>query len=171
VSYRSLQIEIGQLADYVANSAFWCEYINWATVASESVGLHLAVFAEPFLSLVLDGRKTCESRFSRTRCAPFDQIRQGDIIMLKEAGGPVCGLVLATRALFFNLHHEPIDRIRAQYGETICADDNFWDQRRRATYATLIELREPVSINDFSCNKRDRRGWVALTPPQLSLAF
>jgi hypothetical protein len=67
--------------------------------------------------------------------------------------------------------HEPIDRIRAAYGETICADEDFWRQRREAAYATLIELAEPVAIDAFPCSKRDRRGWVALTPPQLSLAF
>jgi hypothetical protein len=137
----------------------------------EAIGLHLAVFAEPFLSFVLDGRKTVESRFGRTRCAPFDQVRQGDIILLKRVGGPVCGLALAKQAWFYELHHQPIDSIREKYGDTICADDSFWETKRDAQYATLIELAEPISIDAMHCYKRDRRGWVALTAPQLSLAF
>jgi hypothetical protein len=142
-----------------------------ASGRGEAIGLHLAVFAEPFLSFVLDGRKTVESRFGRRRCAPFDQVRQGDIIMLKQAGGPVRGLVLAKQAWFYELHHRPIDSIREQYGDTICADDRFWQTKRDAQYATLIELAEPISIGAMPCKKRDRRGWVAITRPQLSLAF
>jgi hypothetical protein len=139
--------------------------------ATQPVGLHLAVFAEPFLSLVLEGHKTTESRFSRTRCAPFDVVRNGDIILVKEVGGPVCGLAVASRALFFDLKYEPITRIREEYGSAIGGDDEFWEQKRHASYATLIDLAEPVAIADFPCGKRDRRGWVALTPLQLTLAF
>jgi hypothetical protein len=135
------------------------------------LGLHLAVLAEPYLTFVLDGRKTIESRFTRTRCAPFDQIRQGDIILLKQVGGPVCGLALAKQTWFFDLHRQPIGIIREQYGEPICADDAFWEQKRDAAYATLIELAEPVSIEAMPCNKKDRRGWVSLTPLQFSLDF
>jgi ASC-1-like (ASCH) protein len=145
--------------------------VTFVSGRTKPVGLHLAVLAEPFLSFVLNGRKTIESRFTRTRCAPFDQIRQGDIILLKQVGGPVCGLVLAKQTWFFDLHHLPIETIREQYGESICADDAFWALKRDAAYATLIELAEPVSIDAIPCKKRDRRGWVALTPPQMSLAF
>jgi hypothetical protein len=145
--------------------------VTFASGRAESVGLHLAVLAQPFLSFILNGRKTIESRFTRTRCAPFDQIRQGDIILLKQVGGPVCGLVLAKRTWFFDLHHQPIETIRKQYGVPICADDAFWELKRDAVYATLIELAEPVSIDAIPCNKRDRRGWVALTSPQMSLTF
>jgi hypothetical protein len=83
----------------------------------------------------------------------------------------VCGLALAKRAWFHKLRNDPIDRIREQYGEIICADDMFWDQRRNAAYATLIELAEPVAIDAFLVDKRDRRGWVSITPRQLTLAF
>lgn len=145
--------------------------MTFASSRAEQVGLHLAILAEPFLSFVLSGRKTIESRFTRTRCAPFDQIRSGDIILLKRVGGPVCGLVLAKQTWFFDLHFQPIDTIRERYGDPICADDAFWELKRGAAYATLIELAEPISIGAIPCNKKDRRGWVALTPPQMSLAF
>jgi ASC-1-like (ASCH) protein len=145
--------------------------VTFASSRAEPVGLHLAILAKPFLSLVLNGRKTIESRFTRTRCAPFDQIRRGDIILLKQVGGPVCGLVLAKQTWFFDLYHQPIETIREMYAAPICADDAFWERKRDAAYATLIELAEPVSIDAMPCNKRDRRGWVVLTPSQMSLAF
>ncbi|MGB9207718.1 MAG: hypothetical protein WCB78_06340, partial [Pseudolabrys sp.] len=100
---------------------FWSEYIIQALAATQPVGLHLAVFAKPFLGLILTGHKTTESRFSRTRCAPFDMVRNGDIILMKEVGGPICGLAVASRTLFFDLQHEPIARIREDYGSAIGA--------------------------------------------------
>src|SRR4029077_16030744 len=50
---------------------------------------------QPFLSLVLNGPKTVESRFSRNRCAPFGEVEGGDIILLKEVSGPIRGIGLA----------------------------------------------------------------------------
>ena len=85
------------------------------------------------------------------------------------SNAPVCALALTKHAWFFELHHKPIDSIREEYGGLICADDTFWEQRRDASYATLIELAEPTSIEAFPVFKRDRRGWVALTPTQLTL--
>lgn len=121
--------------------------------------------------MVLSGKKTIESRFSRTRCAPFRQICDGDIILLKEVSGPVCGLVLAGKTRFVELASEPLFRIRHEYGYSICADDEFWEQQRDASYGTLIELSKAVEIAPMQFEKRDRRGWVSLRAPQLTFAF
>jgi hypothetical protein len=171
VSVRPHKIEINHLAGYVSRYAFWSEYINEAHHRADQIGLHLAVFAEPFLSLVLEGRKTVESRFGRTRCAPYDQVRPGDIILLKQVSGPVRGLALVRQTWFFDLHHHTLEALKAAYGGMICADDKFWQLKKDAAYATLIELAEPVSIDALQCHKRDRRGWVSLTPLQLAMAF
>src|SRR5882757_5711201 len=55
-------------------------------------GIHLAVFVEPYLSFVLEGKKTVESRFSVNRHAPYEQVRSGDLIVLKKSSGPICGV-------------------------------------------------------------------------------
>ena len=92
MSRKPLEIEVNQLADYVAVDSFWSGYIDAVSQTAEPIGLHIAVFAEPFISLVLEGRKTIESRFGRTRCAPFDQVRAGDIIMMAASGQQRSGL-------------------------------------------------------------------------------
>ena len=112
-----------------------------------------------------------DSRFSRTRCAPFDQVRDSDVILIKRVAGPICGLTLAKRTWFYELVHEPLERIRDRFGGMICADESFWDGRRDACYATVIELAETVAIDPFPCKKRDRRGWVAFRSQQLALEF
>jgi ASC-1-like (ASCH) protein len=144
-------------------------YLSEAANPKSLIGLHLAVFSEPFLSFVLDGRKTVESRFSRARRAPFGAVSEGDIILIKEVAGPVCGIALAKQAWYYDLTRVSLHNIRERYGMTICADNDFWDSRRDANYGTLIELAEVSSISAFDCDKRDRRGWVPLRSRQLFL--
>jgi hypothetical protein len=146
-------------------------YLSDAARPTSPIGIHLAIFAEPFLSLVLSGEKTIESRFSRNRCAPYGEIEDGDIILLKEVAGPICGLALARRIWCYDLVTEPIDRIRRRFGAGIRADDEFWSSRADALYATLIELDAPTSIAPVTCDKRDRRGWVSLRSRQMVFDF
>jgi len=166
-----VRVEINDLRDRIIGHDFWLSYLGRAEAPLSRIGIHLAIFAEPFLSLVLDGRKTVESRFSRNRCAPFGEIDDGDIILIKRVGGPICGLTLARQTWFYDLAAEPLDRIRHRYGKSICADEAFWSSRIDATYATLIELAETVTIAPLSCDKRDRRGWVSLRTKQMAFTF
>jgi hypothetical protein len=149
---RKFNLRFDRLVGHVADHSFWLSYLSRAFEPSSAIGVHLAVFAEPFLSLVLDGRKTVESRFSRVKCAPFELVSDGDIILLKKVAGPVCGLVLAKRAWFYELDKKVFARIRK-------------------SYATLIELAEPTTIPATPCDKRDRRGWVPLRSRRLPLGI
>lgn len=132
-------------------------------------GVHLAVFSQPYLDLVLNGEKKIESRFSRNRCAPFDEVLKGDIILLKEVAGPICGVALASRVWYFDLENEPISSIRQTYGSAILAAEEFWSEKETSSFATLIELENPSVIEPLPFDKRDRRGWVSLRPRQLEL--
>jgi len=129
------------------------------------------VFSEPFLSLILSGEKKIESRFSRNRCAPYGEIGDGDIILLKEVAGPIRGVSLARRAWCYDLSTESIGRVRDRFGDDICADDAFWASRANALYATLIELDGTSPLQPVWCDKRDRRGWVSLRSRQLAFSF
>ncbi len=166
-----MDIAFGDIIQQVASNRFWVSYLSDAIAPLSLVGIHLAVFSEPFLSRVLSGEKTIESRFSRNRCAPYGEINGGDIILLKEVAGPIRGISLARRAWYYDLSAEPIGRIRDQFGDNICADDTFWASRADALYATLIELDETAPLKAVRCDKRDRRGWVALRARQLTLSF
>lgn len=166
-----MEVEFDALLGQVGGHHFWLSYLSDATLPRSRIGIHLAIFSEPFLSMVLSGEKTIESRFSRNRCAPCGEIGDGDIILLKEVAGPICGLVLARRTWCYDLTCEPIDRIRSRFGAGIGADDAFWSSRSDALYATLIELDTPASIAPVSCEKRDRRGWVSLRSRQMAFDF
>lgn len=155
----------------MTGNRFWLSYLNSARDPQSRVGLHLAVFSEPFLGLVLGRQKTIESRFSRVRCAPFGEVADGDVIFLKEVAGPICGLALVKQTWFYDLTYESLDRIREQHNASICADPAYWESRRGAIYATLMEIGEAASIVPLPCDKRDRRGWVPLRSRQLAFGF
>lgn len=166
-----MEVEFDELLDHVSSHSFWLNYLSQAYQPASRVGIHLAIFAEPFKSKVLSGEKTIESRFSRNRCAPYGEVNAGDIILIKEVAGPICGLALARRTWCYDLANEPLERIRDRFGTGIGADENFWTSRADALYVTLIELDSPTKIAPVASDKRDRRGWVSLRSRQMSLDF
>ena len=164
-------VELDEILQHVDGHDFWLTYLSDAADPMSRIGIHVAIFAEPFLSLVLSGRKTIESRFSRNRCAPYGEVGEGDIILVKEVAGPICGVALARRTWCYDLTAETIERIKIQFGPGICADEAFWASRADALYATLIELDAMVRIAPVRWDKRDRRGWVSLRSRQLTFDF
>jgi hypothetical protein len=166
-----LEVGFDELIRQVNGHRFWLSYLSGAAHPSSAVGLHVAVFSEPFLSLVLSGQKTIESRFSRNRCAPYGEVYEGDIILMKEVAGPIKGIALARRSWCYDLASEPLERIRDRFAAGVCADDAFWAARADALYATLIELESAASLIAVRCDKRDRRGWVLLRSRQLAFNF
>lgn len=115
--------------------------------------------------------KTVESRFSRVQCAPFRQVFEGDVILVKQAGGPVRAITKAAKISYFDFDRDCIDDVRSEYGKGIAADDAFWESQKTAQYATIIELVETASLNPFVFPKSDRRGWVPLNTRQLTFEF
>src|SRR5688572_1110592 len=54
--------------------------------------VHLAVVREPYLSLIITGKKTIESRFSRHDRPPYGCVMRGDVLLLKEPAGPIVAI-------------------------------------------------------------------------------
>ena len=125
--------------------------------------LHLAIFEEPYLEWILNGRKTIESRFSVHRVAPYGIVDPGDWLVLKRTSGPVLGLCRVTEVEFFELDSQTRERLRNKYSGPLCANDPaFWDARERSCFATMMHVGEVYRLPPVSCAKRDRRGWVVL---------
>ncbi|QOJ27852.1 MAG: hypothetical protein HRU80_02800 [Ignavibacteriales bacterium] len=130
-----------------------------------SIGIHLAIFNEPFLSLVYKKEKKIESRFSVNRRIPFERVKKGDVIILKESGSFVTGVFVAGEVNFFHLaDKETLKYIEANFGKAICADydTNFWKNRAKSKYATLIEVKKIKKIAPYKSEKKDRSGWSIL---------
>lgn len=141
--------------------AFWSElFSSPCKLGGRSV--HLAIFVEPFLSYVLSGKKTVESRFSAVRCAPYRRVSVGDVLVLKASGGPVRGLSIVDHVWTYDLDPETWPQVKA-FEDALCATDpSFWTSRKAASYATLMRLSRVKPISDVPFRKPDRRGWVVV---------
>ena len=142
----------------------WKNVIQRALI-NKGVTIHLAVFTEPFLSLMLRGEKKIESRFSINKIDPYGKIKNGDIVLVKKSGGPIVAIFFAGRVQFVSgFNKSQFRKIQNKYGPLICSkpDSSFWRDRANARYGTLIEIDEFKPVSPISSGKVDRRPWVVL---------
>ena len=127
---------------------------------------HLAILTQPFLDLILDGKKTIESRFTKVRCLPYNRIAAGDIVIMKKSGGLVLGEFTVSKVkTFTDTTPDDISKIAGKYGREIGSDvqDDFWECRQKTKYVTLMYISNPVRYESpYPFPKKDRRGWVLL---------
>src|SRR4051794_21212088 len=97
---------IRQIRQELRDDSHWSRAL--AAHAARSFAVHLAIFVEPFLSYVLEGSKSVESRFSTRQCAPLRRVSVGDIILLKAASGPVRGICEVSKTWYFDLESVPL---------------------------------------------------------------
>lgn len=163
---------LDEVARAVAGDPFWADYLE-RTVRNACTSrhvVHLAVFVEPYLTYLLEGKKTVESRFSARRFPPYDAVKDGDVILLKRSGGAVVGLCRARDTWFYQLDEDSWQHIRSEFTHSLCAQDPaFWTDREAAEFATLIRVDKVLTLSDIPCDKRDRRGWVVLSFRQSQL--
>ena len=111
--------------------------------------IHVAILKPGYIKDILAGRKTVESRLTKTNQPPHGRVVSGERLFLKASGGPFMATAIAGEVLSFSgITSAEIRQIRDQYGEQIGGDDAYWDAKRDSQYATLIELREvePIAI-------------------------
>lgn len=131
---------------------------------------HLALLYRPLLESVLNGRKTVECRLGRYRVPPHVSAATGDLIWLKEVGGPVRGVATIRSIKTFDaLTPATLRQIRETWGEFIHAPAAFWRAHRGARLATLIWLEPVYPVEPFRIGKTDRRAWVVLDEPPIPL--
>lgn len=134
--------------------------------------IHLAVFVAPFLEHILSGKKTVESRFSTVRFPPYGRVSRGDLVLLKESGGPVVGICEVGAAWFYRLNGESWKTIRREFAAALCAEDpEFWESREQAEFATLMYVSRAKRLQPVEWPKRDRRGWVVVRGGELGPLF
>jgi ASC-1-like (ASCH) protein len=126
--------------------------------------IHLVILKKPYLDAIFEGRKSIESRFTKTKRAPFGQIRVGDKMLLKLSSGPVCGsAVVGDFQSFENLNPGKIDEIKRKYNQYILGADKYWESRADCRFGVLVWLKDVKTIKARTINKKDWRAWVVLT--------
>ncbi len=124
--------------------------------------IHLGIFSEPYLTYMLDGQKTIESRFSKNKIAPYNQITKDDIVIIKKASGNIVGYFTIKNVLFFDLKSSSIDEIKAKYNNQLCVEETFWHNKANSNYATLIFIDQLYKLKPFHINKKGMQTWIIL---------
>jgi predicted transcriptional regulator len=115
-------------------------------------------------------KKTIESRFSKFRITPYNKVRVGDKIIMKESGGLVFGEFTVGKVKYYdgmNVNKSITEEVKS-FSKEICSDEDpkFWESRSQARYVTLITISNVVKYEKpRPCHEKkttDRRGWIVL---------
>lgn len=124
--------------------------------------MHLGVFSEPYLTYMLEGKKTIESRFSKNKIAPYNQISKNDIVVVKKSVGDIVAYFTIKEVKFYNLKDVSINEIRDKYYKELCVDEEFWFTKKNSNYATLIIIDKLYKLEKFHINKKGMQTWIKL---------
>jgi hypothetical protein len=128
------------------------------------VNYHLVILKKPYLNAILNGRKTIESRLTKTKCSPFGRVKIGDKLFLKESGGPVCATAAVAAVKYYeNLTPPKIAEIKQQYNRQIGGSEEYWQNKADCPFGFLAWLTDVQPIEPVRIYKKDWRAWVVLT--------
>lgn len=126
---------------------------------------HLAIFKGEGAEKILTGKKTIESRFSKSRIAPYGMIATGDLIYIKPSGGNIIGQFRVKKVIYFDgLDKEGVEEIKERYGKEIATDTAYWESKLGDKYCTLIFIGNSNRFitSPIKPHKKDLRGWMVL---------
>ena len=126
---------------------------------------HLAIFKGEGGELILNGKKTIESRFSKRKDPPFGAISSGDLVYIKPSGKDIIGQFKVKKVIFYDgLDKEEIKEIKLKYGGNIVVEEEYWEKRSASRYGTLIFIAQSSRFitSPVKIPKKDLRGWVVL---------
>lgn len=107
---------------------------------------------------ILTGQKKIESRWYKSKCAPWERIKSGDTVYFKNSGEPVTLKADVDKVLSFpELTPNKVKEILREYGKGIGlgSDDiqRSYERVRCKRYCILIFLKNPKRIEPFKIDK------------------
>ncbi len=119
---------------------------------------HVAIMKKSWnlIPKIVSGKKTIESRWYRTRRAPWDGAKAGDTVFFKNAGEPITAKARISKVLQFELKRDA-DAIEIvhRYGKKIClrnTDPVTWEKMPR--YCILLFLEYSQEVKPFQIIKK-----------------
>jgi hypothetical protein len=109
---------------------------------------------------LVDERKTIESRFSKNKNAPYQQISIGDKVYFKCSGVKSIGYYAFVKKVEFYGSMDSISKLK-EYMNEICIDESYINERMDRNYLTLIwfDKIEECDIVYTPQNKGNRMSW------------
>ena len=120
---------------------------------------HVAIMTKSWglIPKILSGEKTIESRWYKTRRAPWDKVSGGDIVYFKNSGESVTSKAVVSRIKqYSDLNIADIKKIYRNFGEAIgvrkrdIAKATQYNSDKR--YCVLVFLENPEKVKPFNIN-------------------
>lgn len=92
------------------------------------MSVHVAILLPRYLRMILSGKKTTESRLTKTARAPYQAIESGERIFFKASSGPYMATAIARSVTFHDaLTPSRVARMKSKLNHAVCGDDAYWD--------------------------------------------
>jgi hypothetical protein len=128
---------------------------------------HLCVLREPYVTFILDGRKTIESRFHKTKKLPFQKVAAGDILFLKRSGGSLRGLVLIGHTEYHGpMRDGEAEALLRKHRAALAIGESFILEKKKSRYASRLSILDRTAADHIPCTNADGRAWVVLVHKQ-----
>ena len=121
---------------------------------------HIAIMKKSWklTKKILTGRKKIESRWYKTKCAPWGRITPGDVVYFKDSGEPVSIRAEVKHVIqLTNLTQKRVRHIITKYakddGITKKEIPRFFKLFKNKKYCLLIFLKNPVAVKPFEIDK------------------
>ena len=122
---------------------------------------HLAIMKKSwgFTQKILDGGKTLESRWYKTRRAPWGRIKKDDAVYFKNSGEPTTAKAIVTKVIEFEeLTPRKVKGILNRYWKDLGILKEelpaIYKRFKNKKYCILIFLKNPKEIKSFKINKK-----------------
>ena len=125
--------------------------------------IHLALCREPYIQYMISGTKTIESRITKNKCIPYGKVEKDDLVILKQTGGPILAVFSVNKVYSYETRFFSLDEIRKTNQKQLCIHDDWWERKKDAGYATLLEIREIAALKPISLSLyKNRQSWIIL---------
>lgn len=114
---------------------------------------HVAIMTKEWglIPLILEGKKTIESRWYKTKRSPWNTIQNGDAVYFKNSGEPVTAVATVSHVQFIHpLDRKMISTVYEIYGTQIFPGysdySQFVDSKLDKNYCILVFLTDPSPV-------------------------
>ena len=121
---------------------------------------HIAIMKKSWglTKKILTGEKTAESRWYKSKYAPWDKIKPGDTVYFNDSGEPISVRAEVVRVLQFdNLTAGKTEQILSEYGEADLGTSHIMPEIKEyvtgKNYCILVFFNNVVKIEPFDIDK------------------
>lgn len=123
---------------------------------------HLAIMDKNTINMILKGKKIVESRFSKNKISPFNKVKVGETVYLKESGKDITASFEIEKVIFFDdLNSSKIISLKEKYNNLIKAPIVYWNYKLDSKYGTLMYIKSVKELKPIKIRKKGRQGFIS----------